>query len=68
MGIERFVGGCSPLGSRRGATLAALVDRQLQRIDQVLDLVAGGYMRGALPSMLSSTSSSAVNPRGKYSR
>src|SRR5208282_659729 len=46
VGVERLAGGGDPFRPRSGAPPAALVDRQLQRFDQVLHLVAGGRVRG----------------------
>src|SRR5580658_7516361 len=45
VGFERLSGGGDPFGARRGAAFAALVNRQPQRVDQDLDLVAGGDVR-----------------------
>src|SRR5579871_2607214 len=45
VGIERFVCGRGPFGTRGRAAFAALVHRQLQGLDQRLDLVARGEMR-----------------------
>ena len=70
VGIERLGGGDDPLGAGGGAALAALVDRQLQRIDQVPTssraVTCEGF--GRWPRVSSLMSSSAVSPRGKNSR
>src|ERR1700733_3712822 len=47
--FERLSRGGEPFGARRGAAFAAFVDRQPQRVDQDLDLVAGGDVRRARP-------------------
>ena len=59
--------GGEPFRAGRGAPHAALVDRQLQRREQRLDLLPGGHMRharAACRASSSSRSSSAVRPRG----
>src|SRR6202044_2779966 len=47
--LERLARLRDPFGARRRAALAALVDRQPQRVDQRLDLVARGPMRDCRP-------------------
>src|SRR5580698_9306625 len=46
VGLERLCRGRNPFGTRRGAPLAALVDRQFERVDEKFHLVAGGGVRG----------------------
>src|ERR1700694_3475523 len=49
VGIQRLVERGEPLGARRGTPPAALVERQLQCVDQDLDLLPRRQMRGVGP-------------------